>query len=143
MKELRQSLTPLYLQPKFLAIPSFLVLAFVAGWLGGETTPGRGEAGRFEQAMAQMEAAARAGNEALFFDFARSTLQRHFAAQWQLLPEEVTTAEINARMGVDNEVHRLFALADESKYSGRAPDATDFVRWLRVVRDRLAGEKSA
>jgi hypothetical protein len=93
--------------------------------------------------MAQMEAAARAGNEALFFDSVRSTMQRHFAAQWQLLPEEVTTTEINARMGVDNEIHRLFALADESKYSGRAPDATDFDRWLRVVRNRLAGEKSA
>ena len=90
-----------------------------------------------------MEAAARAGNETLFFDCARSTLQLFFASRWQLLPEEVTTVEINARMGVDNEVHRLFLLADESRYSGRAPHATDFVRWLRVVRARLAGEQSA
>jgi hypothetical protein len=136
------SLTPLYLQPKFLAIPSILVLAFAAGWVGVRRR--RDEESRsIKQAMAQVEAAARAGNETLFFDSARSTLQRLFAAQWRLLPEEVTTAEIDARMGVDNEVHRLFALADESKYSGHAPDATDFVRWLRVVRDRFAGEKSA
>jgi len=135
-------LTPLYLQPKFLAIPSFLVLAFVAGWLGVRGRRDE-EIRSIRLAMAQMEAAARAGNETLFFDSARSTLQRLFAAQWQLLPEEVTTAEVNVRMGVDSEVHRLFALADESKYSGRAPDATDFVRWLRVVRDRLTGEKSA
>jgi len=135
------SLTPLYLRPKFLAIPSFLVLAFAAGWVGVRRRRG-GESKSIVQAIAQMEAAARAGNERLFFDSARGTLQRLFAAQWRLLPEEVTTAEINTRMGVDNEVHRLFELADESKYSGRAPDATDFVRWLRVVRDRLAGEKS-
>jgi hypothetical protein len=135
-------LTPLYLQPRFLAIPSFLVLAFAAGWVGVRRR--RDEESRsIMQAMAQMEAAARAGNEMLFFDSARGALQRLFAAQWQLLPAEVTTAEIDTRMGGDNEVHRLFALADESKYSGRAPDATDFVRWLRVVRDRLAGEKSA
>jgi hypothetical protein len=136
------SLTPLYLQPKFLAIPSILVLAFAAGWVGVRRR--RDEESRaIRRAMAQVEAAARAGNETLFFDSARSTLQRLFAAQWRLLPEEVSTAEIGARMGIDSEVHRLFALADESRYSGHAPDATDFVRWLRVVRDRLAGEKSA
>jgi hypothetical protein len=136
------SLTPLYLQPKFLAIPSFLVLAFAAGWVAVRRR--RDEVSRsIQQAMAQMEAASRARNETLFFDSARGTLQRLFAAQWQLLPEAVTTAEISARMGTDNEVHRLFALADECKYSGRAPGATDFARWLRVVRDRLTGEKSA
>jgi hypothetical protein len=135
------SLTPLYFQPKFLAIPSFLVLALAAGWVGRRRRDEEGKS--VKRAMAQLEAAARAGNEALFFDSVRSTMQRHFAAQWQLLPEEVTTVEINARMGVDSEIYRLFALADESKYSGRAPHATDFVRWLRVVRNRLAGEKSA
>jgi hypothetical protein len=136
------SLTPLYLQPKFLAIPSFLVLAFAAGWVGVRRR--RDEEGRsIKREMAPMEAAARAGNETLFFDSARNTLQRLFAAQWQLVPEAVTTAEINARMGADSDVYRLFALADESKYSGRTPDATDFVRWLRIVRDQLTGGKSA
>jgi hypothetical protein len=125
----------------FLAIPSFLVLAFAAGWVGVRRRRSE-KSTSIKRAMAQMKAAARAGNETVFFDSARSTLQRLFAAQWQLLPEEVTTAEVCARMGVDNEVHRLFALADESKYSGRAPHATDFVQWLRVVRDRLTGEKS-
>ncbi|HTD75412.1 MAG TPA: BatD family protein [Steroidobacteraceae bacterium] len=136
------SLTPLYLQPKFLAIPSFLVLAFAAGWVGVRRR--RDEEGRsIKREMAQMEAAARAGNETLFFDSARNSLQRLFAARWHLVPEDVTTAEINARMGADNDVHRLFALADESKYSGRTPDAADFVQWLRIVRDQLTGEKSA
>ena len=136
------SLTPLYLQPKFLAIPSMLVLAFAAGWVSLRRR--RDEASQaIKRAMAQMDAAARAGNETLFFDSARSTLQRHFAAQWRLLPDEVTADEVSTRMGMDNDVHRLFVLADESKYSGHAPDATDFVRWLRVVRARLAGEKSA
>jgi hypothetical protein len=135
------SLIPLYLRPKFLAIPSILVLAFAAGWAGVRGR--RDETSKsIKRIMAQMEAAAALGNEALFFDCARSTVQRFLAAQWQLLPDEITTAEINARMGVDNDVHRLFELADETKYSGRATNQTDFVRWLRVVHN-LAGEKSA
>jgi hypothetical protein len=136
-----RSLIPLYLQPKFLAIPSFLVLAFAAGWVGVRRR--RDESRSLKRVMAPMEASARAGHQTLFFDSARGTLQHLFAAQWQLLPEEVTTGEIKARLGADNEVHRLFSLADESKYSGRAPDATDFVRWLAVVREQLAAEKSA
>ena len=137
----KASLTPLYLQPKFLAIPSMLVLAFAAGWVTLRRRRDE-ESHTIKRAMAQMEAAARAGNEPLFFDSARSTLQRHFAAQWGRLPDEVTADEVSARMGMDNDVYRLFALADESKYSGHAPDATDLARWLRVVRARLAGEKS-
>ncbi len=136
-----RSLVPLYLQPKFLAIPSFLVLAFAAGWV--RVRRRRDESRSIKRVMAPMEAAARAGDETLFFDSARGTLQHLLAAQWLLLPEEVTTSEINARLGADNDVHRLFSLADEFKYSGRAPDATDFVRWLGVVREQLAAEKSA
>jgi hypothetical protein len=135
------SLTPLYLQPTFLAIPAFLAFALAASWRGRRR---RAEQGRsIRRVMAQMEAAARAGNDMLFLDAARNTLQRFLASQWQLMPEEVTTAEVDARIGSDNDIRRLFALADESKYSGGAPNATDFARWLRVVRSRLASEKSA
>jgi hypothetical protein len=137
----RPSLMPLYLQPKFLAIPSFLVLAFAAAWLGVRQRRDQ-ESKSTGRVMAQMEAAARAGNETLFFEAARSTLQRLLAAQWQLMPEDVTTSEVDSRFGADNDLRRLFALADESKYSGRAPNTTDFARWLDVVRNRLAGEKS-
>jgi hypothetical protein len=37
----------------------------------------------------------------------------------------------------------LFALADEAKYSGRSLNATDFARWLRIVRRHLMSEKVA
>jgi hypothetical protein len=136
----RLSLWPLYLQPKFLAIPAFLAFALAASWRGRRRRDE--ESKSIKREMAQMEAAARAGNDMLFLDAARGTLQRFLGAQWHLMPEEVTTAEVDARIGADNEVRRLFALADESKYSGRAPNATDFDRWLNVVRSRLASEKS-
>ncbi|HEY2781728.1 MAG TPA: BatD family protein [Steroidobacteraceae bacterium] len=137
----RLSLTPPYLQPKFLAIPSFLAIALAASLRGRRRRDGQSKSIR--RVMAQMEAAARAGNDVLFLDAARFTLQCFLAAKWQLMPDEVTTAEVDARIGADNDIHRLFALADESKYSGRAPNATDFARWLSVVRSRLASEKSA
>src|SRR5258708_16562809 len=50
------SLMPLYLQPKFLAIPSFLVLAFVAGCLG-ERGRRDEQIGSIRKAMAHIEAA--------------------------------------------------------------------------------------
>jgi hypothetical protein len=60
-----------------------------------------------------------------------------------LPPEDVTTAEVEARVGVQDDIRELFALADESKYSGRELNATDFARWLRIVRRHLMNEKSA
>ncbi|HEX3951045.1 MAG TPA: BatD family protein [Steroidobacteraceae bacterium] len=138
----RPTLTPLYLQPKFLALPSFLMLAFAAACLGLRPR-WDGKSDSTKRVMAQLEAAAHHGNETLFFDSARSALQRLLAARWQLMPEDVTTSELDSRIGADNDLRRLFALADESKYSGRAPNTTDFVRWLNVVRGQLASEKSA
>src|SRR5580692_1403833 len=73
------SLVPLYLQPRFLAVPSIVVLAFAAGWLGARRRRGAGEwesasdriASRAaKRALAQMQAAARAGDAALFFEAA-------------------------------------------------------------------------
>jgi hypothetical protein len=145
------SLVPLYLQPRFLAVPSIVVLAFAAGWLGARRRRGAGEwesgsdriASRAaKRALAQMQAAARAGDAALFFESARTALQPLLAARWQLVPEEITTAEVEGRVGADNDVRQLFALADEAKYSGRKLNATDFARWLRIVRRQLMSHKT-
>jgi BatD DUF11 like domain len=144
----RSSLTPLFLQPKFLGVPSFLVIACAAVLLGvrRQRTDERPTANRrvasktVKRVLAQLEAAARAGNAALFFDLARKALQRVYAARWQLSPEQITTAEIEARMDADDDIRQLFAYADESKYSGRELQATHFARWLDIVREHLIGE---
>jgi hypothetical protein len=145
------SLLPLYLQPRFLAVPSIVVLAFAAGWLGARRRRGAGEwesasdrvASRAtKRALAQMQAAARAGDAALFFESARAALQPLLAARWQLAPEEITTAEVEGRLGAESDIRQLFALGDEAKYSGRKLNATDFARWLRIVRRQLVSDKT-
>ncbi len=145
------SLIPLYLQPRFLGIPSFIVLACAAGWAGVRRRRGLAQSESADRisskaakrVLAQMQAQARTGNAAEFFDSARTALQASLAARWQLPAEDVTTAEVEARRGAQDDIRQLFALADEAKYSGRELNATDFARWLRIVRRHLMKEKSA
>jgi hypothetical protein len=148
----RSSLIPLYLQPRFLAVPSILVLAFAGGWLSARRRRGAGvresasnriASRAAKRTLAQMQAAARAGDAALFFDSARTALQSVLAARWELAPEEITSSELENRVGAENEIRELFALADEAKYSGRKLNATDFARWLRMVRRNLMSDKAA
>jgi len=146
------SLIPPYLQPRFLGIPSFIVLAFAAGWAGArrrrtlsvsEPASDRPSSRAAKRVLAQMQAAARTGNAAVFFDSARTALQPLLATRWQIEPEDVTTAEVEARVGAQDDIHQLFALADESKYSGRELNTTDFARWLRIVPLLLTNERSS
>ncbi len=144
------SLIPLYLQAKFLPVPSIVVLALAAGWLGARRRKGERESAAdriasraAKRVLAQMQAAARAGDVVLFFDSARTALTAVLAARWQLAPETITTRAVEERVGAESEIRELFALADEAMYSGRKPDATDFERSLRIVRSCLAGEKPA
>ena len=145
------SLIPPYLQPKLLGIPSFIVLAFAAGWAGARrrralsrSEPADRPSSRAaKRVLAQMQAAARTGNAAGFFDAARTALQPLLATRWQIEPEDVTTAEVETRVGAQNDLHQLFALADESKYSGRELNTTDFARWLRIVPLLLTNERSS
>src|SRR5258708_7742682 len=121
------SLIPPYLQPRFLGIPSFIVLAFAAGWAGArrrrtlsvsEPASDRPSSRTAKRVLAQMQAAARTGNAAVFLDAARTPLQPLLATRWQIEPEDVTTAEVEARVGAQDDIHQLFARADESTYSG-------------------------
>ncbi|HXI47503.1 MAG TPA: hypothetical protein VNH39_02875, partial [Steroidobacteraceae bacterium] len=145
------SLIPPYLQPRFLLLPSLLALAFAGGWLGARRhkVPAERFAARnritrraTRRALAQMESAARSGDPAEFFNSARTALQQSLAARWQLAPEEVTTAEVQARLSDDDDIQQVFALADESKYSGRDLHSTDFARWIQAVRQRLIVEQA-
>jgi hypothetical protein len=143
------SLIPLYFQPKFLTLPSIIVLAFAAGWIGvrrRRAAEQRGPASdriasrAAKRSLAQMQGAARAGDATQFFDLARMALQVVLGSRWHLAPEEITSAEVEERLGPDSDIRQLFALADEAKYSGHRLKATDFARWLRIVRRHLASE---
>ena len=138
------ALTPLYLQPRFLAFPSLLALAAAGGWASARRRKNpaqifrnRAAAKAARRALVQIEAAARAGNPALFFNSARQALQQALAAQWQIAPEQVTSEEVQVRLSDDPDIQQVFALADESRYSGHDIQSTDFLRWMDAVRRRL------
>ena len=157
------SLLPLYLQPRFLALPSLLALAFAAGWLGlrrraaADSGPRRRErlSKAANQVLTQMELARRSGDSTLFFNSARSGLQQRLAARWQIEPDQVTLDELDARMGgVDvsqeigedseiAEIREIFALADEANYAGHEMTRIDFDRWTQFMRRQLAEERAA
>jgi hypothetical protein len=144
------SLLPLYLQPRFLAIPSLLTVALVGGWAMARrrkdwsATLSRVNSKAIKRVLVQMERAARSGDEAAFFNSARSALQEALAERWQVSPEQVTMAEIESRVGTEgDELRQLFALADESKYSGHGLHDVDFSRWTQVVRRQLLVEKAS
>ena len=144
------ALIPLYLQPRFLAIPSLLALAVAGGWASARRRRNpahtifrdRAAAKAARRALAHVEAAARAGKPALFFNSARQVLQQALAIQWQLAPEQVTAAEVQARLSDDPDIQQVFALADETRYSGHDIKSTDFARWVRAVRRRLLTEQT-
>jgi len=133
-------LRPLYFQAPFLAVPAALALILAGSWLAVRPHPARGSSKTAERALAQLESAARSGDSASFFETARKALLQTLAARWQMSPDQVTFAELKARLGSAGEdVERLFALADEAKYSDYAPGGTDFQRWLTLIRSQLTG----
>jgi hypothetical protein len=138
MSELR----PLYFQVPFLAIPATLVLILAGSWFAVRPNPARTTSKAAERTLAQLDAAARRGDASSFFDVARDTLVQTFAARWQVPPDQVRSAELKSRLGAAGEdVERLFALADEAKYSDYEPRSTDFQRWLSLIRSQLTGER--
>jgi len=125
------SLTPLYLRPSFLSLPSLLTLSFAGSWLAlrrrsqarvGPRRHPRRASKATRRRLLELDAAARAGNAALFFSLARDALEVPVGSD---LAHEST------------EVRELVALADEANYSGHAVAAIDFERWQTLVRERL------
>ena len=132
----QNSLSPLYLQPRFLALPSLLSLAFAGGWLGlrrrasdsngSRSGRDRAVAQATHRAVMELQTAARAGNATRFFNAARTAL----------------LATVGAGLDAEGEeIRQLFALADEANYSGDQPTTTEFERWIEIVRQRLLNGK--
>jgi|HubBroStandDraft_1064217.scaffolds.fasta_scaffold01294_15 hypothetical protein len=149
------SLTPLYFQPAFAGCASGLALLFVGGWTllrrrerqrnDQERERQRVRAQLMRALLDKMAAAAAGSDTAVFFSSARSALQQALGARWQMAPELITIADVEARLeGGDRvDVRQIFALADEANYSGTDLEAADFEHWTEVVRRHLsAGEPS-
>jgi hypothetical protein len=148
-------LTPLYFQPAFAGCASGLALLFVGGWTllrrrerqrnDQERERQRVRAQLMRALLDKMAAAAAGSDTAVFFSSARSALQQALGARWQMAPELITIADVEARLeGGDRvDVRQIFALADEANYSGTDLEAADFEHWTEVVRRHLsAGEPS-
>jgi hypothetical protein len=135
-------LRPLYFRGAFLAIPTTLALILAGSWFAVRPNAARATSKAAERVLAQLEATARAGNAASFFETARKTLLQTFAARWQIPADQISLAELKARLGATGEdIGQLFALADEASYSNYQL-GTDFQRWLTLIRGQLADRRA-
>jgi hypothetical protein len=141
-QNLVSELRPLYFRVPFLAIPTTLALILAGSWFAVRPNAARATLRAAERVLAQLDAAARAGDSSLFFEAARTTLLQTLAARWQMPADQITFTELKARLGTTGEdVGQLFVLADESRYSDYRAGDTDYQRWLSLIRNQLAGER--
>ena len=92
-------LRPLYFRVSFLAIPTTLALMLAGSWFAVRPNAARATSKAAERVLAQLDAAARAGDTSSFFEAARKTLLQTFAARWQMPADQITFAELKARSG--------------------------------------------
>jgi hypothetical protein len=136
-------LVPIYLRPQFLALPSITTALFAGGWLGLRRRMGvaqRRLSKSMQRQLARLDAAAGAGDAALFFSIASDMLQEMFAARWHLAAEAVTSDEIQSRLGTEGaDIRELFLLSDEMRYGNQGRAQLDFPRWAQFVRHQVSG----
>jgi hypothetical protein len=147
------SLMPNYYRPAYLVAPSALVFAWLAAglWMRRRDVLTARSSANEEQArslstaplVTQMDEAAAARNAALFFAAARLALARALALQWHVAPDDVTTVEVDARLGEKSPAAQLFKLADEACYSTVTLTAIDFRHWKQIVLSHIGIEAAA
>jgi hypothetical protein len=139
-QRLVSQLAPLYFRAPFLAIPAALVLLLAGSWFAVRPSAASATSKAAGRALARLDAMARAGDVSSFLDTARDALLQAFAARWQMPANQITGAELKARLGATGEdVERLFAIGEEAKYSANRPAGADLQRWLNLVRSQLTG----
>jgi hypothetical protein len=139
------SLVPLYYRPAYVALPAAMLLAFPGAWLWlhrRSRRPVKLEEPRKKPSglLADLDRAAATGNGEEFFVAARALLQRVLSSRWQIAEDAVTLAEVDARLGVESDVRRLFVLADESRYAGSRFGGWDLAAWRRFVLSQMRPE---
>lgn len=137
------NLTPLYFQTPFLAGSTALALLLAGSSFFVRRVPASAISKATERTLVRLSAAAQSGDSSSFFELARQALLQAFATRWGIAPDQVTSVELNARLGPDaGDIEQLFSLADESRYSQQKPSTADFQRWLALIRSQLvAGQK--
>jgi BatD DUF11 like domain len=143
------SLIPPYFQPRFLGFSSVLALLFGGGWvtlrrrernaLDTQRQRERARSQLTQTLLKKMSAASAAGDAAAFLNSARSVLQQSLGARWQVAPEEISEALVDARFEDTDrdDIRQIFALADEANYSGDDLKAANFERWTQIVSRQL------
>jgi len=135
-------LRPLYFRPSFLIIPTTLALLLAGSWFAVRANAARANSKGARKVLAQLDAAARAGDSSAFFTAARNALLQRFAAQWRMPADQITVADLRARLGATGEdLERLFAIADETRYSDHQSGGADFQRWISLIRGQLSSER--
>jgi hypothetical protein len=146
------SLTPPYFQPRFVGFVSVLAFLFGAGWVelrrrerdanDIQRERERLRSQRIRALFEQMAAASGGADAAVFFNSARLALQQIFSTRWQVAPQLISVADIDARLqSADrDEIRQIFVFADEANYSGDELQAADFERWTQVVDRQMASE---
>jgi hypothetical protein len=132
------TLVPPYLRARYLAIPATLALFFTGGLIALRRAPRMDSSRLTDRALAHLQELVRAGDATRFYVAARELLQQHYSNDWHIPIEAITAAELDARLAHDAAtIGRLFALADEAKYSGAAADGVGLPEWLQLVRRQV------
>jgi BatD DUF11 like domain len=135
---LASSLVPLYLRAGYPAVPGTLALLFAGGIIALRRSSLRAGTRAADRALAHLSTLTQAGDAGVFYVAARDLLQQHFSTRWQVPAEDVSAGELVARLAHDGDaLARLFGLADEAKYSGRAANQSDLSAWLQLVRRHM------
>ncbi len=141
------TLQPIYLNPWFLAAQGLPILACLAGFAfirrqEKVSHPERKRATAVQQAIRQqiqaMDEAIRNHQTDAFFIHARSALQQRLGQQWNLRPEAITLADVDARLGSGSEnIRPIFEMADQASYSDLQFEDADLRQWRQVVLNEL------
>ncbi|MCE0522415.1 MAG: BatD family protein [Methylacidiphilales bacterium] len=142
------TLRPVYLDPWFIAGQGLPLLALLGGlaFLRSRTRaahPQRTRATAMQRAIRQeidaMDAAMKNHQTDAFFIHARNALQQRLGQQWNMRPETITLADLEARLGdgIQN-VRPIFEMADQASYSDLHFADADLRQWRQIILDELA-----
>jgi hypothetical protein len=142
------TLRPIYLNPWFIAGQGLPLLALLGGLafirrqkLAAQ--PQRARATAIQQAIRQeidaMDEAMRNHQTDAFFVHARNALRQRLGQHWNMRPETITLADVEARLGDESgTVRPVFEMADQASYSDLHFEDADLRQWRQAVVNELA-----
>ena len=142
------SLQPVYLNPWFVAGQGLPLVALLTGLAlirrqKHISEPSRVRATALQQAIRQqidlMDSAMNTHQTDAFFIHARTALQYRLGHAWNMRPEAITLAEVEARVvdGLET-IRPVFEMADQAKYSDLHFEDADLRQWRDAVVHQLA-----